>query len=132
MRHCCEFDAFDIWYLNENEKYSDRVLFIGDCPICGKHVCILRQLEKSTNNLLTVKKIGESAKAFSKQCYKEISYTRNNINKMMLKPKPYSWKYGVNKEKKDKDGNITIEQYAMDFYGNSELIKKEKLPKKFL
>ena len=30
----------------------------------------------------------------------------------------------LNKQKKSKDGSITIEQYAVDFYGNSEMIKK--------
>ena len=125
MRHCCEFDAYDIWYLKDNDDYTNRVLFIGDCPICGKHVCILSQRNKKTNSLLTVKKIGESALKFSKNSYKEILYSRNKVNKMALNPKPYGWRYGVNKEKTDKNGNTTIEQYAVDFYGNSELVKKK-------
>lgn len=125
MRHCFEFDAYDIWYLNDTEIFTNRVLFIGDCPKCKKHVCILYQKNKNTNNLLTIKKIGEAALNLTKECKKEISYSRNEVNKMALKPKPYGWKYGLNKEKIDKSGNVTLEQYAVDFYGNSELIKKK-------
>jgi hypothetical protein len=36
------------------------------------------------------------------------------------KYKPYGWKYGINKCGK----NGKIRQYACDFYGNKELIKK--------
>ena len=43
---------------------------------------------------------------------------------MKFVSKPFGWRYGVNKQKKSKDGSITIEQYAVDFYGNSEMIKK--------
>ena len=51
-------------------------------------------------------------------------YSRNELNKMKFVSKPFGWRYGVNKQKKFKDGSITIEQYAVDFYGNSEMIKK--------
>ena len=43
--------------LKDNDDYTNRVLFIGDCPRCGKHVCILSQRNKKTNGLLTINKL---------------------------------------------------------------------------
>ena len=124
MRHCCEFDAFDIWYLKNTEEYTNRVLFIGVCPICKKNVTILVQKRSKTNSIITIKKVGETALKLVSELRKEKTLSRNSLNKMNLKPKPYGWKYGVNKEKKDKDGKAYINQYAVDFFGNKELIKK--------
>lgn len=56
MKHCCKFNAFDIWYLKDTEEYTNRTLFIGTCPICGKHVIELIQLRKNTNTYSTIKK----------------------------------------------------------------------------
>ena len=126
MRHCCKFDAFDIWYLKESDEFSDRTLFIGDCPICHKHVIELIQRNKKTNTYVTMKKVGESSLKFTKDLIKEILYSRNTVNKMKFKPKPYGWVYGLNKEKTDKNGNRISEQYSADFYGNTELVKRDK------
>ncbi len=125
MRHCCEFDAYDIWYLKDNENFTNRTLFIGDCPRCQKHVVVLMQKNAKTNTFMTIKKVGETALKFSHNLISDIIYSRNNVNMMKFKSKPYNWRYGVNKEKKDKDGNIILEQYAKDFYGNSELVKRK-------
>lgn len=124
MRHCCNFEAYDIWYLKNNKEYSNRVLFIGDCPICGKHLCVLYQKNNYTNSIITIKKVGECTKNFLSILIKDKIYSRNEVNKMNLTSKPFGWRYGINKEKKSKDGTITIEQYAVDFYGNAEMIKK--------
>lgn len=126
MRHCCEFDAYDIWYLKESDEFSDRVMFIGDCPICNKHVVILSQRNKKTNTFLTIKKVGECGLDFSKKLISEIVYSKNSLNKMKFQSRPYGWKYGLNKEKKNKNGSVTVEQYAKDFFGNKELVKKEE------
>ena len=125
MRHCCEFDAFDIWYLKDDDEFTNRILFIGDCPVCKKHLAILHQKNKKTNTFLRIKKVGDSAYKFTKETKKDILYSRNSLNKTMFKPKPYGWRYGLNKEKTDKDGNTVTEQYAADFYGNTELVKTE-------
>lgn len=42
---------------------------------------------------------------------------------MSMKSKPFGWRYGVNRQIKDKSGKQTVEQYAVNFYGNSELVK---------
>lgn len=124
MRHCCEFDAFDIWYLKDNSEFSNRTLFIGHCPICGKHIAELIQRNSKTNTYSSVKKIGDSAGKYIISLLDEKSYSRNEINKMKFTSKPFGWRYGVNKQVSDKNGNKTIEQHAVDFFGNSELIKK--------
>ena len=124
MRHCCEFDAFDIWYLKDCDDFTNRTLFIGECPICHKHVSLLYQKNINTNVILSIKKVGEASITFTKELIKHRLYSRNSINKMNLKPKPYGWRFGVNKEKFTKNGQSYVYQYAVDFYGNSEFIKK--------
>jgi len=123
MRHCCNFDASDIWYLNDNEDYTNRTLFIGVCPICGKNVCELSQRKIKTNSFFSVKKVGESAADFIINLAQDKQYARSDINKMKFVSKPFGWRYGVNRFVSSKNGS-SIEQYAVDFNGNSELIKK--------
>ena len=124
MRHCCEFDSYDIWYLENTADFSDRVLYFGTFPICQKNVSTLIQRNIKTNVFITVKKVGDSAINFIKNCSGEKIFSRNEVNKMKITSKPYSWVYGINKEKKNKDGTISINQYATDFFGNSILVKK--------
>ena len=124
MKHCCNFEANDIWYLKDTEEFSNRVLLIGNCPICGKHLCELYQKSNLTNSIVSQKRVGSSTKDFLSSLIDEKLYSRNELNKMKFVSKPFGWRYGVNKQKKSKDGSITIEQYAVDFYGNSEMIKK--------
>ena len=124
MKHCCNFEAHDIWYLKDTEEFSNRVLLIWNCPICGKHLCELYQKSNLTNSIVSQKRVGSSTKDFISSLIDEKLYSRNELNKMKFVSKPFGWRYGVNKQKKSKDGSITIEQYAVDFYGNSEMIKK--------
>ena len=124
MRHCCEFDAFDIWYLKDDEDFTNKVVFFGNCPICKKQVCLVTKRKIKTNSIITIKKIGEIVPEFLRELSKDVLYSRNEINKMKFNSKPFGWRYGINKEKTDKKGNKTIEQYAKDFYGNTELVKK--------
>lgn len=77
--------------------------------------------------MMVIKKVGEVSELFAKNLIKEIVYTKSAINKMKFKSKPYGWKYGVNKQKVNKSGEITIKQYSADFYGNSELVKTNKI-----
>ena len=124
MRHCCEFDAFDIWYLKDNDEFSNRTFFIGICPICEKSVCILVQRKIKTNSFISTKKAGKSAVDFTDMLRREKVLSRNELNRMKFKSRPFGWRYGVNKQVKSKDGKISIEQYAVDFNGSAELIKK--------
>ena len=44
MRHCCEFKADDIYYLEETNLFTTRKLSIGFCPICEKPVAELIEI----------------------------------------------------------------------------------------
>lgn len=129
MRHCCEFDALDIWYLKDDDTFTNKTLFIGVCPICKKHVAHLSQRNIKTNSLMIIKKVGEVSVQFAKELIKEIVYTRSSINKMKFKSKPYGWKYGVNKQKTNKSGEVVVKQYSADFYGNKELVREKTIGK---
>lgn len=121
MRHCCQFKADDIYYLEENDLYINRKLSIGFCPICQKPVAELSQesfvgkIEKSTFSGIKANKIANELKD-------EIKYSMRECNYLKFKAKPYGWKYGINKSVKIK-GREYLKQYAKDFYGNKELIK---------
>ena len=41
MRHCCQFEADEIYYLEDTALFSERKLSIGFCPICSKPVAEL-------------------------------------------------------------------------------------------
>ena len=121
MRHCCKFKADDIYYLEENDMYTDRKLSIGFCPICNKPVAELVEI----NFLGIIDKTsvaGIKANFLVNKLKDQIVYSMRECNYSKFKSKPYGWKYGVNKAVKIKDKEY-IRQYAKDFYGNKELIK---------
>lgn len=119
MRHCSQFKADDIYYLKENDIYTNRVLSIGFCPICKRPVAELIEYNFAGGiNKITVS--GIHAQNLMLQLKDDISYSVKELNYRKVKSKPYGWKFGVNKECK----NGKIRQYACDFYGNKELIKK--------
>lgn len=122
MRHCCKFNADDIYYLCENAMYKQRLLHIGFCPICHKPVAELHQIrfdgviDKETF-------VGIKANEICIKIQKEIESTWQQNNYLKVKQKPTGWKYGENKEVKS-GGKKVVRQYARDFYGNKELVKQ--------
>ena len=119
MRHCSQFKADDIYYLTENEIYTNRILSIGFCPVCKRPVAELIEYNFAGGmNKITVS--GIHAQNLMVQLKSDIVYSVRELNFKKLKSKPYGWKFGVNKESK----NGKISQYACDFYGNKELVKK--------
>ena len=118
MRHCCQFKADDIYYLEDTDIYSSRILSIGFCPICKKPIAEL--IEYGINGGLNrISLSGINANNLMLQVREQIIYSLKELNYKKLKSKPYGWKYGVNK--KTKQG--VVKQYACDFYGNKELVK---------
>ena len=121
MRHCCEFKADEIYYLEENNLYSKRKLSVGFCPICLKPVAELLELrfdgEVKKSSLAGIK-----ANDLLNEYKDEILYSMKECNYLKFKAKPYGWKYGINKSVKI-NGKEKVRQYACDFYGNKELIK---------
>lgn len=121
MRHCCNFNPEDIYYLQENILFTDRRLSIGTCPVCNKRVAEL--VGKQFDGTYVRKALtGLRAERMIQGLRDEIVYSLRDYNFSKFKSKPYGWKYGVNKVSKIK-GKEVIKQYAYDFYGNSELIK---------
>ena len=121
MRHCCEFKADDIYYLNETNLYTSRKLSIGFCPICEKPVAELIEI-RFDGSIERNRVSGVSAQELMLKLKDQISYSMRECNYLRFKSKPYGWKYGVNKSCKV-NGKGKIKQYAYDFYGNKEIIK---------
>ena len=121
MYHCCSFDADDVYYLVENDLYSNRRLSIGYCPICMKPIAELVQ-ERFDGKIFKVSKSGIKANCLMLNHKDEILYSMRQCNRNKFKSRPFGWKYGVNKTVKLK-GVERIKQYACDFYGNKEQVK---------
>lgn len=119
MRHCCKFKADDIYYLNDTELFSSRVLSIGFCPICKKPVAEL--IEWRFDGVINKQSAsGINAQNMMLNYQNDIVYSLRELNYKKFKSKPFGWKFGINRD--TKTGGIR--QYACDFYGNKELIKK--------
>lgn len=124
MRHCCSFDALDIWYLKNNENFCRRTLYIGFCPLCKKPVIELIQQNKHTHTYSFLKKVGPKANMLTTELLPEKEYARSEVHKDKVVNLPFGWKYGINKEYKSGSNGSVIKQFASDFYGNKALIKK--------
>ena len=121
MRHCCQFKADEIYYLEETSLYVNRKLSIGFCPICQKPVAELVEIS-FTGAVERNRASGINANDMLIELKDQIKYSMRECNYQKFKSKPFGWKYGVNKSAKIK-GKEYIKQYAKDFYGNKELIK---------
>lgn len=122
MRHCCKFSPDDVYYLRDNELFSSRNLAIGFCPVCAKPVAELVEWRfDGVVNKISVS--GIKANDLVLKHKDEIVYSKRECNYSKFKSRPFGWVYGLNKSVKSAKREIT-KQYACDFYGNKELIKK--------
>ena len=119
MYHCCQFKADDIYCLEDTSLCSNRTLSIGFCPICNKPVAELLE-QTFAGGINKIIAVGINAQALMMQEQSNILYSILKVGRKKGKSKPYGWKYGINKDSK----NGKPRQYACDFYGNKELIKK--------
>ena len=122
MRHCMEFSPLDTWFLVPNDEFYERRINIGFCPVCGKPVAELKQFTKSGKCHFETFS-GSKANALCAKYEEELAFKGSQIVMAKLRHKVYGWIYGVNKL-----NEITgmVEQFASDFYGNVELVKKIK------
>lgn len=121
MRHCCQFKADEIYYLEDSSLFTERKLSIGFCPICYKPVAELVEV----NFLGVIERTrfsGIKANEILIKLKEQIKYSASECNYLKIHSKPYGWKFGINKTVKIK-GKEYSKQYAKDFYGNKELIK---------
>ena len=120
MRHCCQFNPDDVYYLRENNLFSSRKLSIGFCPICSKPVCEL--VEWRFDGIMHKTSVsGIKANDLMIKHKDEIVYSLREYNYSKIKSKPFGWIFGINKSVKSGNGE-KIKQYASDFYGNKFLI----------
>ena len=121
MRHCCVFKAKDIYFLKDTALYVNRRLSIGFCPVCEKPVAEL--VEERFDGIEEKNTFaGAEANQIAMRLREQILFAQSAQNFLKIKPKPYGWKYGVNKYTKV-NGKVKIKQIARDFYGNEEIIK---------
>lgn len=118
MYHCIKFKADEIYYLEDTDFYENRILSVGFCPLCNKPV--LELVEQSfTGGINKTVVSGISANNMLLSLKDSIVRSAKTVCRR-TKTRPFGWKYGINKC--GKDGKIR--QYACDFYGNKEFIKK--------
>lgn len=122
MRHCCQFKPDDVYYLCDTNLFSSRKLSIGYCPICLKPVAELQE-KRFDGEWHKVSLAGIKANDLMLSLRNDIQYSMRECNYQNAKSKPFGWRYGINRVAKLKSKEV-IEQYACDFYGNTELIKR--------
>ena len=119
MRHCCSFEPMDEWFIKDDERFSQRKLSFGICPICSKPIAVLIQFDDTCKCFTSVKKIGITAQNFVKSMKGLMYNSLSKMNAAKFKPVTYKWVYGINKQVKDK-----VKQYAKDFFGSTVLVKE--------
>lgn len=120
---CCNkpVKTGEVWFLKDFKGYIKRKLYIGKCSICGDDVVL--QIMTSTNNNKTYYNLYNGIEAV-KVLYRE--------KKRKVQTMPdikadcfFGWVYGINKEIKNKKGEVTqIRQYASSFNNQKKLVKK--------
>ena len=131
MKLVCEcgyvVNKFEVLILKDTAEFDARKIIIGLCPI--HHRPILTLIERRIFDKTVFKKeniFGNQAMKILNKEYKNILHKIARIKSEQLK----GFVYGINKECKDKDGNITkVEQYSADFWGTKNLIKEIEVPK---
>ena len=122
MRHCNSvFNADDIWFLLDNEKYFNRRLYLATCPICNKRMALYSYADKNKNNCEQMFYSGGVTKIKEKLKKDIVSTMLGFKNKYKT---PSGFKYGKNIEIKKNGKLVAIEQYACDFFGNKVLVKR--------
>lgn len=118
MYHCVKFNPDAVYHLKDTDLSEKRTLSVGFCPNCGKPVAELVEYS-FTGALNKTVAAGINAHNLVTDLKESILRTADSVCRT-TKYKPYGWKYGINKCGK----NGMVSQYACDFYGNKELIKK--------
>ncbi len=119
MRHCCQFKADAVYCLEDTSLCSSRTLAVGFCPVCNKPVAELTEYNFA-GGMNKISAAGVSAQALMQSVNSQIKHSLKEVNLYKTKSKPFGWRFGINKESK----NGVIRQYACDFYGNKEEVKK--------
>lgn len=117
----------NIWFLSDIKDFTERKMYIFEfaCLKKGKSniktIVILFEKHSITGEIFQHKIKGINAIKVIEREKSRLLYTSNDIK--IVKGKPYQWVYGINKEIRDKKGDIVkTKHYRCDFYGQKELI----------
>lgn len=123
VRHCNSvFQAQDIWFLLDSEKFTQRKIYLAICPICNKDIALFSCFNIENNTYQEQYFYSGGAKRIREKYKKEVTSTMLGFkNKYRC---PSGFKYGKNIEIKKNGKVVGIEQYAVDFWGNKILVKK--------
>lgn len=112
-------DVIEVCELKDIAQFHDRTLIVGKCKVCGSDIAELIEFRKDDNAPFLQKFVGKDAIKVIKREHGRLK------NKISYKKNFKDWVYGINKEIKNKQGNVSqIRQYAADFKGNRSLVKK--------
>jgi len=122
--HCNrKFNSVEVWFLRDNQDFTNRKLFLGTCPICGCDVVSLVEKRKADGVIFRQKEYKKNALKIIAQSIKQVEYTNKDIIK--IKKIPFGLCYGENKEIKNSKGKvIKIIQNRCDFFGAKEIVSK--------
>lgn len=114
MFHCTKFRHIDIWFLEPNDLFENRKLYIGVCPICRKPIAELVEYRKTDNQ--------KFISTYSEHKYKKITdkeryNTIYRAAEKKFKKSLYQWIYGETRETKN-----GIKHFACDFFGAKKQI----------
>lgn len=112
-------DVIEIIDLADLEHFENRLLLIGKCEVCKKDIAQLIEIRKEDEKVFVNNFWANSAKKIIKKEFKRIKIKTNN------KIKFYGFAYGINKEMKNKKGEVVrIKQYSTDFKSDNKLLIK--------
>jgi len=125
---CCNNQPKDgnLTFLKDIKNFTARKMFAFKCPHCNQYRVWISETRIDDNKIFTNLLKGKAAINFA---------ARENKAKRLLQTLPdirtldlTGWVYGVNKQIKNKKGEVTqIRQYASDFHGKKKLVKKSYL-----
>lgn len=128
FNHCSlDFKPYEIWYLYDIKGFIDRQLKLGKCPDCKKDVVELIETRISDNKVFAQSWDGKPAIKVAEQNKCRVNYS--SLDRKVKKCKvsmPKTLRYGVNKSVKV-GKMLKFRQRAVDFYGNTELLKEVAL-----
>ena len=122
--HCnMTFKPHEVWFLNDNEKFTHRRFYLATCPKCNKGLAKLVETRISDGETFYELIGGDLLDIYTERLIKEVKYTDQDLIK--LKSVPYGFCYGENQEVHNNKGDvIEIRQKRCDFFGNKQLLKK--------
>ncbi len=109
-----------VYFLADSKEFKNRKLKVGYCPTCRTSIAILTEKRIADDHVFNDFLKGFKAQKIIKKEKKNVLFiTYGQAQKIKD-----TWTYGVNREIKNRKGEIVeIRQYASNFHGQKELIK---------